>query len=75
MRLFPLASLQVILNDWTRHVSDLRNSHPSLNFFTTDQLVLLSGQLAAVARGKSLSNEATMLLRLVAKGNLEKFIY
>ncbi len=60
---------QSSLLEWSVHVSHLRESHSSLNFFTTDQLVLLSGQVAAlVHKGDPLSVEAAMLLNLIARG-------
>ena len=50
-------------------MSQLREAHSCLNFFTTDQLVLLAGQLAgSVRRGLPLTVEAAMLLRLIAGG-------
>ena len=65
-------SLKVVLKDWSVHVSDLRDSHSSLNFFTTDQLVLLSEQMAKVVyKDSKLSVEAVMLLRLIGPGKVE----
>ena len=50
-------------------MSELRDAHSCLNFFTTDQLVLLAGQLAgSVHGGRPLSVEAAMLLCLIAEG-------
>ncbi len=53
-------------------VSQLRESHSCLNFYTTDQLVLLSSQLAAlVHKGAPLLSEAAMLLNLLARGTVD----
>ena len=61
--------IQAKLAEWTAHVSKLRDSHECLNFFTTDQLVKLSRAMARVVhKDKSLSFEASMLLRLIARG-------
>jgi len=57
---------QFTLDEWSAHVVRLRNSHPTLNFFTTDQLVLLSSQLAKLIHANSaLSAQACMLLNLI----------
>ncbi len=53
-------------------VSQLRESHSCLNFYTTDQLVLLSSQLAAlVHKGAPLLSESAMLLNLLATGMVD----
>jgi hypothetical protein len=53
-------------------VSQLRDSHRCLNFYTTDQLVLLSSQLAAlVHKGAPLLSKAAMLLNLLATGTVD----
>ena len=68
--------LKVVLKEWSVHVSDLRDSHPSLNVFTTDQLVLLSGQMAKVVyQDSKLSVEAVMLLRLIGPGKVKIYKY
>ena len=60
---------KVVLKDWSVHVRTLRDSHPSLNYYTTDQLVLLSQEMAKVVyEGSTLSVEAVMLLRLIGPG-------
>ena len=64
-----LIVLQATLVAWSAHMAELRDAHSCLNFFTTDQLVLLAGQLAgSVHGGRPLSVEASMLLRLIAGG-------
>ena len=61
--------LQATLLAWSSPMSGLRDAHRCLNFYTTDQLVLLAGQLAGcVYKGLPLSGEVTMLLRLIAGG-------
>ena len=55
-------------------MSTLRDDHPVLNFYTTDQLVLLAEKLAGVVQMDEelsvdeLSVEASMLLNLIARG-------
>jgi hypothetical protein len=57
---------QFTLDEWSAHVVRLRNSHPTLNYFTTDQLVLLSSQLAKLIYANlTLSAQACMLLNLI----------
>ena len=61
--------LQTSLLEWSVHVSRLRESYTSLNFFTTDQLVFLAGQLAAlVHKNAPLAQETAMLLNLIGRG-------
>ena len=64
-----LIVLQATLVAWSAHMAELRDAHSCLNFFTTDQLVKLSRAMARVVhKDKSLSFEASMLLRLIARG-------
>jgi hypothetical protein len=67
--ILSMLQFQAILTEWSTHVSELRDSHGVLNFFTTDQLVLLAEQLSEVIYRKAeLSVEASMLLALLARG-------
>ena len=49
-------------------MKDLRNDHRSLNYFTTDQLVALSHDLASFKSGQHLNRRSLMMLQLVATG-------
>ena len=53
---------------WKGFMENLRSKHPSLNFFTTDQLVGLSRDLASfIHQGKKQLNKASMMmLKLIA---------
>ena len=51
---------------------DLRNDHRSLNYFTTDQLVALSHDLASFKSGQNLNRRSLMMLQLVAAGMDDK---
>ena len=61
-----LVYLQLTLDEWSAHVSRLRNCYPTLNFFTTDQLVILSAQLAKLIYANlPVTPQAAILLNLV----------
>jgi hypothetical protein len=61
--------MQTTLTEWCNRVTELRDSYPSLNYFTTDQLVLLSTEFAKVHYLKEpLGLEASMLLNQICRG-------
>ncbi len=52
------------LDEWKAYVTSVRVKNPCLNFYTTEQLVLLSQSLAhAASKGEALNIHATNLLR------------
>ena len=64
--------LQNALETWNQFMEKLRSDCPSLNFFTTDQLVVLSRDLAKFVHNKSknLNTQSLMMLNCIAP-NLE----
>ena len=62
-----LINFQITLDKWSSHVFKLRDNFPTLNFFTTDQLVFLSSELANLIHlSKPLSVQAIMLLKMIS---------
>ena len=58
---------QTTFDVWSKHISELRDTNPSLNYFTTDQLVILSYELAKLLhKNLDISQQAVMLLNLIS---------
>ena len=65
--LFSYFQFQNTFDVWSKHISELRDAYPSLNYFTTDQLVTLSVELAQLLhKNLDISQQAVMLLNLVS---------
>ena len=60
--------LKNALETWNQFMEKLRSDCPSLNFFTTDQLVILSRDLAKFVHNKSknLNTQSIMMLNCIA---------
>ena len=67
--------LQEALETWKQFMETLRSKYTSLNFFTTNQLVWLSQDLAKLNQGGNISNETMMNLRLVAPNASDKDLH
>ena len=53
--------------EWNEHLTDLRSTFPSLNFFRTDQLMDLSSGIAKALKEKTMSPNLLMKLGLISK--------
>ena len=67
--------LQEALKTWKQFMETLRSKYTSLNFFTTNQLVWLSQDLAKLNQGGNISTETIMNLRLVAPNASDKDLH
>ena len=68
LRLSYNVIFQNALETWKQFMEKLRSDCPSLNFFTTDQLVTLSRDLAKFVhkKSKSLDTQSIMMLKCIA---------